>query len=117
MSVIVPNIWECIKSFFKTVFNFVKKVIKGILNFYHHVVEWFKGLKLRKGKDIPFIVEAKKLKKMIKEAPVVDCGIFEAVYNEEKDTIEHMRVVEAEELDDETKNVLSKGEQGLVVLN
>lgn len=54
---------------------------------------------------------------MIKEAPVVDCGIFEAVYNEEKDTIEHMRVVEAEELDDETKNVLSKAEQGLVVLN
>jgi hypothetical protein len=54
---------------------------------------------------------------MIKEARVVDCGIFEAVYNEEKDTIEHMRVVEAEELDDETKNVLSKAEQGLVVLN
>ena len=114
---IISNIWESIKSFFKTVIDFVKKVIKGILNFFVYVVAWFKGLKLRKGIDNPFIVDAKMLKKMIKEAPVVDCGIFEAVYNEEKDTIEHMRVVEAEELDDETKNVLSKAEQGLVVLN
>ena len=51
---IISNIWESIKSFFKTVIDFVKKVIKGILNFFVYVVAWFKGLKLRKGIDNPF---------------------------------------------------------------
>ena len=111
------TIWEGIKSFFNAVSNLVRKVIRGILNFLKEVVAWFKKLGLNKEKDTPFIVDAEKLKQMIDNAPIVDVGIFEAVYDEELQTITHARMVEADSLDQQTKDTLAQADDGLVVLN
>lgn len=114
---IFSTIWEGLRSFFNTVSNLVRKVIRGILNFVKEVVAWFKKLSLNKEKHTPFIVDAWKLKQMIANAPVVDVGIFEAVYDEEQQAITHARMVEADSLDQQTKNTLAQADDGLVVLN
>lgn len=114
---VISTIWEWIKKLFSTVASFVKEIIKGILNFFKDVVEYFKKLSLDPKKDIPFVIEASKLKQQIKNAPVVDVGIFEGVYREDTDEITDLRLVEADELDEQTKNVLSKAEDGIVALS
>lgn len=52
---------------------------------------------------------------MLKTAPRKDVGIFEGVYNEEADEITVSRYLEADEVDQKTKEVL--GNEPLVVLN
>lgn len=109
-------IWEGIKELFRSAVRMVKKVIRGILNFFKEVVQYFKNLLLNPEKDTPFILDAGKLGEQIKNAPKVDCGIFEGVYHEDTNTITDYQTVEADSLDDTTKETLKKGEDGIVAL-
>lgn len=120
----LSTIWEGIKELFRSAFRFVKKVIKGILNFFKEVVQYFKSLSLNPKTDTPFIIDAETLKEKIKNAPVVDVdifkdkeGIFEGVYREDEDQITDVRAVSADELDEKTQDVLSKAEDGIVALS
>ncbi|MCR5076767.1 MAG: hypothetical protein K6A82_01865 [Prevotella sp.] len=112
---VVSSIWEGVKNFFQSVVNFIRKVINGVLNFYTHVLQWYKRLKLRQDRDIPFLMFGPTLKEMLKGAPKKDVGIFKAVYNEETETITHHEFVEADALDEKTREVL--GDEELVVLS
>lgn len=111
----ISKIAEALKRFFECVKNLVKKVINGILNFFKEIVNYFKSLRLIKNKDIPFIANPEQFKDMIKNAPVKNVGIFEATYNEETKEIENARYLAADEVDEQTKEVL--GNEQLVVLN
>lgn len=113
----LSTILEGIKELFRSAFRFVKKVIKGILNFFKEVVQYFKNLSLNPKTDTPFIINAETLKEKIKNAPVEDVGIFEGVYREDEDQITDVRAVSADELDEKTKEVLSKAEDGIVALS
>ena len=118
--------WESIvnafKSFFERVVNWVKKIINGILNFARDVVAYFKGLKLRKGKDLGTIFDEKKLREMIQSARSIDVGlglqkpesIVEATYNLDTDELENVRELQADALDETTKSLLEN--EPLVVL-
>jgi phage-related protein len=106
---------EFIKRAFSTLRNIIRAIVHGILNFVAHVVNWFKSLALDKEKDIPFIADADKIKDMLKTAPVKNVGIFEGVYDEDADEITSNRFVDADSLDEKTKEVL--GNEPLVVLN
>lgn len=111
------KIWESIKSLFTTIGKLIRKVIQGIIRFSEHIINWFKKLKLDKGKHIPFVsdIQMPQFKELLKNAPVKNIGLFEGVYDEEQDKITHHRLIEADELDEETKNMLGKEE--LVVLS
>lgn len=111
---IISGIVELIKAACRFIANIVRKVIRGILNFAREVVGWFRSLTLDKEKDTPFIADATKFKEMLKTAPTKNVGIFEGVYNEDTDEITNNRYLEADEVDDRTKNVL--GNEELVVL-
>lgn len=114
---VLKTIWDGIQALFLAIVNFVVTIIKGILNFYKQVVSYFKNLQLDPKKDTPFILDGQKLGELVHNAPRVDCGIFEATYNEETEKIEHYREIQADELDKETKEILKKNkEDGLVVL-
>ena len=108
-------IMNALKTFFTALKEFVQKVIQGIINFFNEIVNYFKTLKLVQGRDIPFIANTEQLKAMIKNAPVKNVGIFEATYNEQTDEIENGRYLAADEIDEETQEVL--GNEQLVVLN
>ena len=97
--------------------SFVKKVINGVLNFVKNVVGWFKKLNLNPNTQTPFIANANKpeLKEMLNNAPVKNVGIFEGVYNEETDEIEHAQLLEADAVDQQIYQTL--GNEPLVVLN
>ena len=85
------------------------------MNFFREVVDWFKSLRLNPQEDTPFIANASEFKEMLKTAPKKDVGIFEGVYNEETDEITANRYLDADEVDQKTKNVL--GNESLVVLS
>lgn len=116
MGDILEFIWDGIAGIFEMVVDFISLIIDGILEFSRHVVQYFRGLKLRKGRDMPFIAneQSEKFRQMIHQAPVKDAGIFQGTYNEDTNEIENCRSLEADELDEKTKQIL--GNEPLVVL-
>lgn len=108
-------IFDAIETFFNAVRDFVHSVIDGMISFIECVTDYFRGLKLRKGRDVPFIADKGKLADIIHQAPVKEIGIFEGTYNEDTDEIENARVIEADELDDRTKEILK--DEKLVILS
>lgn len=79
------------------------------------VVEYFKGLKLEKGRDIPFIANVSKIQNLFKiDFSLANC-IFFATYNEESGKLENYKCVETNSVDQKLLDVL--GNEKLVVLN
>ena len=105
---------QLIKNAFQYIKNLFRKIIDGILNFAKHVVGWFKSLNLLPGQDVPFIA-SKEFGEKLKIAPVKNVGIFQGVYNEMTNEITHAAYVEADSLDNQTREIL--GNEELVVLN
>ena len=110
------DIISFIKNAFRFIRNLVRVIIRGVFNFAKNVVAWFKNIyNLDKEVDTPFIADASKFKEALKTAPTKNVGIFQGVYNEETDEITHNQYLEADEIDDKTREVL--GGEPLVVLN
>lgn len=107
-------IFDAIDSLIDKIGRLVSWVINGILSLKKYVVDYFRGLKLRKGRDVPFIADSNKIANLIHQAPQKEVGIFEATYNEDTDEIENYRALEADKMDSNLKNVL--GNEKLVVL-
>ena len=108
------SIWNFLKKAAAAFWNAVKRLWRAVVNFIANVVGYFKSLVLDRKKHKPFVADMSRMKAEIRNAPVKDCGIFEGVYNEETDELEHCQIIEAERLDDKTKEVL--GNDPLVVL-
>ena len=108
-------IFDAIGTLFEAIGDLIALVIDGILSFFDYVVDYFKGLKLRRGRDVPFIADENKIADLIHNAPVKNVGIFEGTYNEDINEIENYRAIEADEMDPQLKNVL--GNEKLVVLS
>lgn len=111
------SIVQTLGNFFRMIGRALKRLVIKFIQFFKHVVSWFKQLSLDPQEDTPFIVDAEKMSKILHDAPVVDCGIFEGVFNEETGTITQHRLIETEELDEQTEEILSRSNNGLVVLS
>lgn len=111
------TIIKTLGNFFRLIGRALKKIVLKLIQFFKHVVNWFKQLALDPREDTPFIIDATKMNELIKDAPVVDCGIFEGVLNENTGTITHHRFIETDELDERTEDILSRSNNGLVVLS
>lgn len=105
---------EAFRAFMEKVKGIIEKIITTIINFKNQVVDWFKNLQLKKGRDIPFISNKQEFRELLQNAPVVDVGLFEGVYDEKTDEITKLRYIGAEEYDEKTESVL--GDEDLVVL-
>lgn len=110
----LSSIWEWLKGAARAFWNAIKRLVTAIVNFFTHVVTYFKNLFLQKHRHKPFIADLSKLKAEIKDAPVKNCGIFEGVYDEVTDDIIHTQFVESDSLDAQTREIL--GNDKLVVL-
>lgn len=108
------GIIEAFKAFMEKVKGIVEKIITKIINFKNQVVDWFRNLPLIKGRHSPFITNKQEFKEMLKNAPVVEVGIFEGVYDEQTDEITNLRYIGAEEYDEKTESLLEN--EDLVVL-
>ncbi len=119
LSGLANTIVGAIENFFETIGKALKIIVVGIINFVKQVVNYFRGLKLNQHEDVPFIVDNSKLKNMIHNAPVKKVGIFEGVYNENEDCITEGRVINANDLDEKTEDILdaAKPDNPIVVLN
>ena len=115
MGKFVNIIMDALRNFFIALKEFVQKIIQGIISFVQEIVNNFKTLSLVRNRDIPFIANTEQLKDLIKNAPVKNVGIFEATYNQQTDEIENARYLAADEIDEETQEVL--GNEKLVVLS
>lgn len=107
--------------------NFSKSVISGIANlgietvylgrelsFTSDVVGYFKSLHLDPQKDTPFIIDGMELAKHIKDVPNAPC-LFMGVL--EDNEISNYRLLCADSFDAQTKEVLAKAQDGIVVLS
>lgn len=112
---IIDFVFNAIIGFLNFVKGLVKTIIRGILNFAKDVVNYFKNLNLTQGKDIPFIAQGEQFKELIKNAPNKNVGIFEGVYNEVEDEITEAQYIGADQVDQQTRNVL--GDEQLVTLS
>lgn len=108
-------IFDAIGSLIEKIGDLIADFIDGILTLAEYVVDYFKGLSLRRGKDIPFIADENQLADLIHRAPEKKVGIFEATYNEDTNEIENYRGIEADTMDSSLKRVL--GKEKLVVLS
>ncbi len=108
---------KVVKSAFQWLKQLFVKIIKGIVNFFGHVVNWFKSLSLNQQTDIPFLINAKspEFKEMLKNAPQKNVGLFQGVYNEQTEEITHHEYLAADSVDQQTVNVL--GTESMVVLS
>ena len=106
---------ELVRRAFAYFRNLVRRVINGILSFARDIVAWFRGLSLDPKKDIPFVAKGETFKEMLDRAPVKSIGLFKGVYNKETDEIEHAEFIEADSLDNETRNLIDS--DPLVVLS
>ena len=90
------------------------KTIDGTINF-ADVVGWFKSLKLDKEKDIPFVGNANAFKDMLQNFEQKKSeALFIGVFDEKSDKIIHSQIIEADDFDQKTREVL--GSEDLVVL-
>jgi hypothetical protein len=110
-------IFDALETLFDWIGEIVSIIIEGVISMFDHVVQYFKGLRLRRHRDTPFIANenSQRFREMLHQAPVKNVGIFEGTYNEDTDEIENYRSLEADSLDPQIKQAL--GNEPLVVLN
>lgn len=109
--------WSSIVSIVKKIFNWIKrKILNGVLSFFGNIFSFFTGDKLKRGRDIPFVADAKseKMREAFGFSPSKNVGIFQGVYNVDTKEITKCEYLEADTMDFETKEML-KG-NSLVVL-
>jgi hypothetical protein len=110
-----PTLAESIKKLFnKEQITPPVKTIDGSVNFIE-VVNYFKSLKLDKEKHIPFVAKAEAFKEILKFEPKKQVALFIAVFDKNLNEIIHSQIIEADELDAKTLEVL--GVEDLVVLS
>lgn len=110
-----PTLAESIKKLFnKEQITPPVKTIEGSVNFME-VVNYFKSLKLDKEKHIPFVAKAEAFKEILKFEPKKQVALFIAVFDKNLNEIIHSQIIEADELDAKTLEVL--GVEDLVVLS
>lgn len=110
-----PTLAESIKKLFnKEQITPPLKTIDGSVNFIE-VVNYFKSLKLDKEKHIPFVAKAEAFKEILKFEPKKQVALFIAVFDKNLNEIIHSQIIEADELDAKTLEVL--GVEDLVVLS
>ena len=110
-----PSLLESIKKAFKKEWKieFETVSIEGCLNFLE-VVNWFKTLKLDKTKHIPFVAKASAMQNYLSIQPTKKVALFIGVFDETTEEIIHAKLINADELDEKTREVL--GDEDLVVL-
>ncbi len=108
---------DIIKKLWNKVVNFFRRIINGVLNFFRDIIGWFDNLLLRRDRDIPFVVNknGKAFKELLDEAPIKQVGIFQGNYDEETDEITEGETIDADGLDDATRNLLK--DEDLVILS
>lgn len=78
------------------------------------VVSYFKGLKLRKGHDIPFICNLHK-DGILKYQPSLNHAFMVATFNEDTNDVENYKLIETNSVELELLNII--GDEKLVVLS
>lgn len=103
-------IFGAIGSLLSFIGEIVATIIDGIISFAKHVVGWFRGLQLRRGRDIPFIADgnSEQFKEMLDHAPEMNVGIFEGVFDEETGEITDYQYLEADQVDAKTRQAFEE---------
>ena len=112
----MQKIFNALVDWICNILNWFVEKVKGLINLAKHVVAYFRGLKLRKGRDVPFIAKSDALKDAIHNAREVHVGgIFEGTLNEDTDEIENLKEVYGDGLSKDIKDAMKS--DPLIVLS
>lgn len=107
--------WDLICDAIRAIANFVKRVIRAVINFFSDIIGWFKQTDLDPRKDTVFIMKGQKFNEMLHKAPNKNVGLFQGVYDNQTDEVRHYRQIDADSLDAETMETF--GDDDLVTLS
>lgn len=98
---------------------FVTVIIQVAVDFFMNVVEYFKSLNLKRGLHTAFLMSTDKntsnpLSSLISDE-LSGKGVIEGVYNNATDSIDSLRYIGGEGLDEKTEKIIK--ENPIVVLN
>lgn len=98
---------------------FVTVIIDTIVDFFTNIVEYFKNLNLKRGQHQAFLVSSEKnaqnpLSSLISDE-LSGKGVIEGVYNNRTGSIDSLRYIGGEGLDEKTEKIIK--ENPIVVLN
>lgn len=117
---LLSGVWDFLKSVASSFWKMVKRVVAVIGEFFKAIVDNFKQLirngRIIQGRDTPFILDPKKTKEMLANAPNVNAGLFSATYNDDTEEVENMTKIEGQ-LDEQTKSALRSSNNGIVTLS
>ena len=112
----MQKIFNALVDWICNVLNWFVEKVKGLINLAKHVVAYFRGLKLRQGRDVPFIAKSDALKDAIHNAREVHVGgICEGTLNEDTDEIENLKEVYGDGLSKDIKDAMKS--DPLIVLS
>ena len=112
----MQKIFNALVDWICNILNWFVEKVKGLINLAKHVVAYFRGLKLRKGRDVPFIAKSDALKDAIHNDRKVHVGgIFEGTLNEDTDEIENLKEVYGDGLSKDIKDAMKS--DPLIVLS
>lgn len=94
----------------------VQEELDRQLSFTSDVAAYFKELKLNQQNDLPFIIDGKTFSEHIEGAHPKEYSLFIGVYHKDSDSITNPKLLVADSFDTQTKEVLSKAEDGVVTL-
>ena len=106
----MQKIFNTLVDWICNVLDWLIEKVEGLVNLAKHVVAYFRGLKLRKGHDVPFIAKSDALKDAIHNAREVHVGgIFEGTL------IENLKEVYGDGLSKDIKDAMKS--DPLIVLS
>lgn len=98
---------------------FITVIIQAVVDFFSNVIEYFKSLDLQKNLHAAFIMNTEKTANNPLSSLISDelsgKGIIEGVYNKATDSIDSLRYIGGEGVDEKTENIIK--DNPIVVLN
>lgn len=113
----MDNIWEFIIGFANEAWNYLVEIFETIIlpiliSWMDEVIEYFRSLALQRGTHVPFIMNTSPgvnnpFSNLISDELRGE-GIIEGVYNSKSDTIEKLRYIGGNGMDDQIKETIEE---------
>lgn len=120
MNALLGSLSNLMKTAFQKIYEiFITIIIQAVVDFFTNVIEYFISLDLSKELHTAFVMSTEKTAKNPFSSLIADelsgKGIIEGVYNKATDSIDSLRYIGGEGVDEKTENIIK--DNPVVVFN
>ena len=120
MDALLDYLSDLMKTAFQKIYEiFITVILQAVVDFFTNVIEYFKSLDLKKEIHTAFVMSTEKTATNPFSSLISDelsgKGIIEGVYNKATDSIDSLRYIGGEGVDEKTESIIK--DNPIVVLN